>query len=126
MSKSKEMPNAEFQELVIGEYGPKIIKLCDNYSKLFEYLGTLINERESARSAVAKLGKRIDGPDSAIKSIQEENRRISGSVQNIKSVVSDRNYKVIVRKRTLDEKKMTVVIYCLLGLIVILFLALLR
>ena len=66
MSKLKEMTDAEFKEIVIGEYGPNIEKtlkqaednknrmnaIVNGYNKQVEYLNRLLSERKNTAESV--------------------------------------------------------------------------
>lgn len=122
MSKSKEMPNAEFQEIVLGEYGPSInaIKiqieedlkpaLNQIVNDIIDTYNLLNGRKESENDAYNQLLSAFNDIIMHINSLGQQLERIEKSV-------NAKDYKIIMRKRTFNEKWLIAIVFVLVTLI---------
>ncbi len=110
MSQQKEMPNAEFKEIVIGEYGPsiektlkqaednknRIIAIVNGYNKQVEHLNRLLNERKNTAEAVHSL-------ENEIRSVKASVQDLQTNLQGISSIIKGKDFKELTRQRTDTE-----------------------
>lgn len=110
MSKNKEITDAEFKEIVVGEYGPNIEKtlrqaednrdrinaIVNGYNQQIEYLNRLLAERKSMADAVKAL-------EADIRTTQTKMEGIITELQEVSRVVKGNDFKELTRQRTNNE-----------------------
>ena len=110
MSKNKEITDAEFKEIVIGEHGPNIEKtlrqaednrdrinaIVNGYNQQNEYLNRLLAERKSMADAVKAL-------EADIRTTQTKMEGIITELQEVSRVVKGNDFKELTRQRTNNE-----------------------
>lgn len=110
MSKTKELSDTEFKEIVIGEYGPniektlkqaednkaRIIAIVNGYNKQVEYLNRLLSERKSTAEAVQFL-------EAFVRSAQAEVQGLKTDLQEISGILKGKDFKELSRQRTDTE-----------------------
>lgn len=111
MSKTKEMTDVEFKEIVIGEYGPNIEKtlkqaednndginaIIDGYNKQVEFLNRLLSERKSTAVAVQSL-------EASVRSSQAKVQGLKTELQEISGILKGKDFKELTRQRTDGEQ----------------------
>ena len=107
MSKTKEMTDVEFKEIVIGEYGPniektlkqaednkvRIISIVNGYNQQVEYLNRLLSERKNTAEAVQSLENEIHSVKATVQGIKTELQEVSG-------VIKGKDFKELTKQRT--------------------------
>ncbi|MBR1522432.1 MAG: hypothetical protein IJ627_02035 [Bacteroidales bacterium] len=110
MSKTKEMTDVEFKEIVIGEYGPniektlkqaednkaRIIAIVNGYNQQVEYLNRLLKERKTTAEAVQSLENEIRSVNASVRDIKSELQEVSG-------ILKGKDFKELTRQRTDTE-----------------------
>ena len=110
MSKLKEMTDAEFKEIVIGEYGPNIEKtlkqaednknrmnaIVNGYNKQVEYLNRLLSERKNTAESVQALENEIVSVKATAQGLKTELKEISG-------IIKGKDFKELTKQRTDEE-----------------------
>lgn len=110
MSKNKEITDAEFKEIVIGEHGPNIEKtlrqaednrdrinaIVNGYNQQVEYLNRLLKERKTTAEAVQSLENEIRSAKASMQEIKTELQEVSG-------ILKGKDFKELTRQRTDTE-----------------------
>ena len=110
MSKLKEMTDAEFKEIVIGEYGPNIEKtlkqaednknrinaIVNGYNKQVEYLNRLLSERKNTAESVQALENEIVSVKATAQGLKTELKERSG-------IIKGKDFKELTKQRTDEE-----------------------
>lgn len=110
MSQQKEMPNAEFKELVVGVHGPNIEETLKNskengdrmkaivngYNRQVEYLNQLLKERKNTAEAVQSLENEIHSAKATVQEFKTELQEVSG-------IIKGKDFKELTRQRADTE-----------------------
>lgn len=110
MSKLKEMTDAEFKEIVIGEYGPNIEKtlkqaednknrmnaIVNGYNKQVEYLNRLLSERKNTAESVQAL-------ENEIVSVKATAQGLKTELKEISDIIKGKDFKELTKQRTDEE-----------------------
>lgn len=100
------MTDAEFKEIVIGEYGPniektlkqaednkaRIIAIVNCYNKQVECLNRLLSERKNTAEAVQSL-------EASMRSSQSEVQGLKTDLQEISGILKGKDFKELTKQR---------------------------